>query len=260
MNYQNLLVNTENGICTIYINRPKAYNALNYETLLELREAIQFAETDSEVKAVIFTGSGEKAFIAGADLSYLRDIDPLTARNFVLIGQKIFSSIEKMEKPVIAAINGFALGGGCELAMCCDIRIASENAKFSQPEVNLGIIPGWGGTQRLPRLIGKSAAKYYIFTGEQFNAQEALSMGLVSKVVPLEQLMSEALRIANSIISKAPIAVKIAKQCIDTGLEAGLAAGCLLEIESYVTCIGTEDRVEGVTAFLEKRAPVFKNK
>jgi enoyl-CoA hydratase len=259
MEYKNVLVSIEQGICLIVINRPKALNALNSETLLEIRSAVKEAEDKQEVQAVILTGAGDRAFVAGADIAQMNGLDTLSGRKMALLGQQVFSEIENLDKPVIAAVNGFALGGGCELAMACDIRIASENAKFGQPEVNLGIIPGFGGTQRLPRLIGKGRAKYYIYTGELMSAHEAFITGLVNKVVPAGELLNTARQVATTIMSKAPVAVQMAKQAINNGMDVDLDSGIAYEAEAYSTCFGTSDRVEGMNAFLEKRAPVFRN-
>jgi len=260
MTDSNVLLEKNEGIALITINRPKALNALNTETLNELQAAVTDAEGDDAVKVIIITGAGEKAFVAGADIAQMRELPVLEGRKMTLMGQKVFGLIEDLNKPVIAAINGFALGGGCELAMACDIRIASANAKFGQPEVNLGIIPGFGGTQRLARLIGKGRAKYYIFTGYMMTAQEAFALGLVDKVVDPGGLLAACKEIAATIMSKAPVAVMMAKKAINHGLDMDLASGVAYEAEAYTTTFASADRVEGMTAFVEKRAAKFNGK
>lgn len=257
---ENVILEKEGQVAVVTINRPKALNALNTETLNELRAAVLDAESDATVKVIIITGSGEKAFVAGADIAQMRELPVLEGRSMTLLGQEVFTVIENLNKPVIAAVNGFALGGGCELSMACDIRVASTNAKFGQPEVNLGIIPGFGGTQRLARLIGKGRAKYYIFTGYMMTAQEAFDLGLVDKVVEPGSLMVTCKEIAATIITKAPVAVMMAKKAINHGLDMDLASGMAYEAESYTTTFASNDRVEGMTAFLEKRAAKFSGK
>jgi enoyl-CoA hydratase len=257
--YNNLLYRVDEDIAYITLNRPKALNALNTETLDELGWAVLRAEKEKEVRAVIITGEG-RAFVAGADIAQMRDLTVQEGRDMTILGQNVFSRIENLGKPVIAAINGFALGGGCELAMACDIRVASDKAKFGQPEVNLGIIPGYGGTQRLPRLVGKGAAKYLIFTGEMISSEEALRIGLVDKVVPAEELLNAAVSIAKTIMSKAPIAINMAKHAINNGLNVDLKSGIAYEAEAYTTSFSTDDRIEGMSAFVEKRSAGFKNK
>ena len=257
---ENVLLEVADGLATITVNRPKALNALNTATLNELKDAALAAEADPTVSVVIITGAGEKSFVAGADIAQMRDLSPLEGRKMTMLGQAVFATIENLTKPVIAAVNGFALGGGCELAMACDIRVASTNAKFGQPEVNLGIIPGFAGTQRLARLIGKGRAKYYIFTGYMMTAAEAYDLGLVDKVVEPAALLDTCREIAKTIIAKAPVAVMMAKKAINHGLDMDLASGVAYEAEAYTTCFATADRVEGMTAFLEKRAAKFTSK
>lgn len=257
--YNNVLYRVEDSIAFITLNRPKALNALNTETLRELDTAVSAAGKDENVKAIVITGEG-RAFVAGADISQMRDLTVQEGRDMTILGQEVFIKIENLDKPVIAAVNGFALGGGCELAMACDIRVASDKAKFGQPEVNLGIIPGYGGTQRLPRLVGKGAAKYLIFTGEMISAEEAYRIGLADKVVPAEELMDSVVSLAKVIMSKAPISIKMAKHAINNGLNVDLKSGIAYEAEAYTTTFSTEDRVEGMSAFLEKRQAEFKNK
>ncbi|KJS84475.1 MAG: crotonase [Peptococcaceae bacterium BICA1-8] len=257
---KNLLMELEEGILTITINRPKVLNALNTETLNEIRTAIKEARESDAVKVVIITGAGEKSFVAGADIAQMRDLEVLEGRTMTMLGQDVFSEIENLDKPVIAAVNGYALGGGCEMAMACDIRIASKNAKFGQPEVNLGIIPGFGGTQRLPRLIGKGRAKYYIFTSEMITAQEAYNFGLADKVVDPEELMVKVKEAAKALMAKAPVAIMMAKRAINNGIDMDLDSGIAYEAEAYTTTFASQDRVEGMNAFVEKRKANFQGK
>ncbi len=259
--YENIKIeiNSESGIEIITMNRPKALNALNSDTLSELQDAFEKAAADAAVGCVIITGEG-RAFVAGADISQMKGLTTLEGRAMTIQGQKLMNYIEAMEKPVIAAVNGYALGGGCELSMACDIRIASTKAVFGQPEINLGIIPGFGGTQRLPRIIGRGNAKYYCMTAENIRADEALRIGLVSKVTEPEELMKEAVRIAELILTKAPIAVRMAKLAINNGMDTDLDTGIAYEAEAYTTCFSSEDRVEGMTAFVEKRPAKFQGK
>jgi enoyl-CoA hydratase len=259
MEYQNIIFEEREGIATITINRPKALNALNTDVLTELMDAFQTVNKTDSIKVAILTGAG-RAFVAGADISQMRDLDTQAGRDMTILGQSCMDLIENIDKPVIAAVNGFALGGGCEISMCCDIRIASEKAKFGQPEVNLGIIPGFGGTQRLPRLVGKGMGKYLIMTAEMIDAQEAYRIGLVEKVVPAESLLEEAEKVARTIMSKAPIAIKMAKHAINNGINCDLRTGVAYEAEAYTTSFSSQDRVEGMTAFLEKRGANFENK
>ncbi|NPA15648.1 MAG: hypothetical protein GXO44_03750 [Deferribacteres bacterium] len=260
MSYETLLVEKKDNIAIVTINRPKVLNALNATVIEELGKAFTELKNDPEVGAVILTGAGEKAFVAGADISGLVELNPLEGKEFAEKGQAVFNLIENLGKPVIAAINGFALGGGCELAMACTIRIASEKAKLGQPEVNLGIIPGYGGTQRLPRLVGKGRAMELILTGRMVDASEAYQMGLVNKVVAPEKLLDEAIEMAKVILSKGPLAVKFAMEAVNRGLEVNLEEGLKIEADLFGICCATEDKVEGTKAFLEKRKPNFKGK
>jgi len=259
MEYQHILFEVKDKIGYVTINRPKALNALNTEVLDELADVFRYIHTAPEVGVVIVTGA-ERAFIAGADIVQMSKLNTIEGRDMTIKGQQVMNLIENIDKPVIAAVNGFALGGGCELAMACDVRIASEKAKFGQPEVNLGIIPGYGGTQRLARLVGKGMAKYMIYGAEMIDAQEAYRIGLVQKVVPHEELMGEAERFAKLVLSKSPIAIKMAKIAINTGLNVDLHSGVAFEAEAYVSTFGSEDRVEGMNAFVEKRPAEFKGK
>lgn len=254
MDFNNIVVEKRDVIGIIKLNRPETLNALNIEMLGEIRDAVTSLNNDDEIKVLIFTGEG-KAFIAGADIKQMKDMNEDEAREFCGLGQKIFNLIENLDKPVIAAVNGFALGGGCELALACDIRIASENAKFGQPEVNLGIIPGFGGTQRLSRLVGKGIAKELILTGEIIDAHTALRISLVNKVVAPESLIDEASAIARKIASKGPAAILIAKSVINRGLDDDLVTGLAIEREGFVQCIASGEAKEGMEAFVAKRQP-----
>jgi len=259
MNYQNLLVEVDNNIAVVTVNRPEKLNALNNETIDELEKAFSQLNENEDVYVIILTGSGEKAFVAGADISELNKLDEQKAKMFSEKGQKVFSRIEKMEKPVIAAVNGYALGGGCEIALACNIRLASDNAVFGQPEVNLGIIPGYGGTQRLTRLINSGRAAQYILTGDMINAEEALRIGLVSKVYPQAELIDEAKEMGKKICSKGQFAVRMAMKSINIVGEVSGTEGQNYEASVFALCCGTDDFKEGTSAFLEKRKPEFKN-
>ena len=259
MDYKNVLFEKEGNVAIVKINRPKALNALNSETLNELEQVIQEISKDKELYAVILTGEG-KAFVAGADIAEMRDLNAKEGKNFGILGNRIFRNLEKLEIPVIAAVNGFALGGGCELAMACDIRIASTKAKFAQPEVGLGITPGFGGTQRLARLVGEGIAKELIYTCDMINAEEALRIGLVNKVVEPDILLEEAKVMANKIAKNAPIAVAQCKSAINRGLQMDIDNAIAFEAEAFGLCFSTEDQKEGMTAFLEKREKSFRNK
>lgn len=260
MEFNNLLIEKDSGIALVTINRPKALNALNAETLNELSQAFAALGTDNSIKVIILTGSGDKAFVAGADISFMRDLNAIEGRKFALLGQRVFSEIENLPKPVIAAINGFTLGGGCELAMSCDIRIASEKGKFGQPEVNLGVIPGFAGTQRLPRLVGKGIAKEMLYTGDMIGANDAYRIGLVNKVVPSEQLLDSAKELAQKIASKSTVTLRLCKEAVNEGLEMDLAKAIAHEANLFGLCFATEDQKEGMSAFLEKRPAQFKDK
>ncbi len=258
MDYQFLLLATEGGVATVTINRPKALNALNAAVLQELTDVFTQLAKDESLRAVILTGAGGKAFVAGADIAAMADLNPLQAREFGVLGQNLMELIETFPRPVIAAIDGFALGGGCELAMACDIRLASESAKFGQPEVNLGVIPGFAGTQRLPRLVGKGIAKELLYTGDIINAAEALRIGLVNKVVENGKLLEAAQEMASKIAKKGPLAVQLCKAAVNNGLEMDIGKGCAYEADLFALCFASEDQSEGMKAFLEKRAAQFK--
>lgn len=260
MEYKNLLVDMNQNVGLITINRPDKLNALNNDTLVELKTALENLSRDENIFVVIITGSGEKAFVAGADISEINKLNMLEGKKFAEFGQSVFSLIEKFEKPVIAVVNGFALGGGCELALACHIRLASENAKFGQPEVNLGIIPGYGGTQRLTRLINSGRAAEMILTADMIDANEALRIGLVNKVYVQSELQSKAFEMAVKIASKGQQAIRLALKAIKEVDEVSLQEGQNMEAALFALCCGTEDFKEGTKAFLEKRKPVFTNK
>lgn len=255
--YKNLLVEKKDAILIVTISRERALNALNREVVAELQQLFSFYWSDEAVRCVIITGAGEKAFVAGADISELADVDVRSGTELSACGLYLMKTIQNFPKPVIAAINGFALGGGCELAMACDIRLASEKARLGQPEVNLGLIPGYGGTQRLPRLVGRGKAMQMIFTGDMVDAAEAHRVGLVDEVYPPDQLMDKAMEMAKTICTKGPVAVALAKECINRGLDGTLTAGCDLEKANFGQVCGTGDKNEGCEAFLEKRKPNF---
>ena len=257
---ENLLYEKKGAIAYVTLNRPKVLNALNQRTWEDLRAAFEDARDDAEVRGVILTGAGDKAFIAGADISELSHVTAIEAEKSSTYGQEVLNLIENLGKPVIAAINGFALGGGCETAMACTIRVATEHAKFGQPEVTLGLIPGGGGTQRLPRLIGKGRALQIILSGEMISAQEAFRIGLVNEVVPAAELTTRAEAILKRIFSNAPVAIKYSLEAVNKGTETSQAEGLSLEASLFGLCAGTEDKKEGTSAFLEKRKPQFQGR
>lgn len=258
MTYDNILLEKKAAIAYVTVNRPKVLNALNMATMEELRVAFTDIQADASIRVAILTGSGEKAFIAGADIGELSKNDAVRGKEYTHRGQSVLDLIENLGKPVIACINGFALGGGCELAMACTMRLASENAKLGQPEVKLGIIPGYGGSQRLPRLVGKGLAMQLVLTGEMITAQEAHRIGLLNEVTAVAELIPRAQAIAQKIIANAPLAVQYALEAVNHGMEMTLAEGLYLEAALFGVCCATEDKQEGTTAFLEKRAPQFK--
>src|SRR5580765_7678807 len=260
MSFENILFEKRNSIAYITINRPKVLNALNMATMGELRRVFTDLKQDREVRVVILTGAGEKSFVAGADIGELQRNNPVEAKEYTHRGQAVVDLVENLGKPVIACINGFALGGGCEIAMACTMRLASENAKLGQPEVKLGIIPGYGGTQRLPRLVGKGIAMQLLLTGEMISAQEAHRIGLVNEVVAAAELIPRAEAIAAKIIANAPLAVQYTMEAVNKGMEMTLAEGLYLEATLFGVAGATEDKKEGTTAFLEKRAAQFKGK
>ncbi len=257
MEFKNLLFEKNEGICTIKINNPQTLNALNGEVLKELDNAFDLVAEDEEVSVIILTGEG-KAFVAGADIAYMNTLNVEEAKKFAENGSRIFRKIEMLDKVVIAAVNGYALGGGCELCMACDIRIASEKAKFGQPEVGLGIAPGFSGTLRLPRLVGFGRAKELIFTGGHIDAQEAYRIGLANKVTDKDSLMEETYAMAKKIASNSKTAVKYAKEAMNRGMDSDMQTGIAMEANLFGLCFAHEDQKEGMTAFIEKRPANFK--
>jgi len=260
MAYDNLLFEVSEKVARISFNRPNVLNALNRKTMDELGDCLNTVRADDEIRVLILTGAGEKAFIAGADINELSQQTPVNGREFTLYGQEIIHRLETLGKPAIAAINGFALGGGCELALACTLRIASRNAKLGQPEVKLGLVPGYGGTQRLPRLCGKGVAHELILTGEMISAEEALRVGLVNRVVDSAELLATAEAIAKKIIANAPLAVKYAMEAVAHGMEMPQEEGLYLEATLFGLCCATQDMREGTRAFLEKRPPKFEGR
>lgn len=260
MQLENLLLEINEGIATITVNRPSAMNAMTVATLEELGRVVTEIIRNPDIRVAIITGAGSKAFIAGADIAVMLDMNSMQARELAQQAHGIYAAIEKSPKPFIAAVNGYALGGGCELAMACDIRVASENAKFGQPEINIGILPGFGGTQRLPRLVGKGRALEIILTGDMIDAPEALRIGLVNRVVSQAELLNEARKLASKIAAKGLVAVKLCKEAVDNGLEMDISKACAYEAELFGYSFSTHDQKEGMGAFLEKRPAVFRDR
>ncbi len=258
MEYKNIIFKIEEQIATITFNRPEVLNALNEASLKEFSHAIDNVAEDGDIRVLILTGAGDKSFVAGADITEFLKFDALKAKLFSEMGHGLVNKLQEMPIPVIAAVNGFALGGGCEVVIACDFIYASENAMFGLPEINLGIIPGFGGTQRLPRLIGKNRAKEMIFTGKMIPAAEAQAMGLVNKVCAQDQLMDEVLNAARIIVSKGKVSLRAAKQAINSGMDVDLKTGCRIEIDAFAICLASPDAKEGTQAFLEKRKADFK--
>jgi enoyl-CoA hydratase len=259
MQWENLLLEISEGIATVTVNRPAAMNAMNAATLGELETVVAEIVSNPAIRAAIITGAGSKAFVAGADIAALRDMTSTEARDLALQAHRIYAAIERSPKPFIAAVNGYALGGGCELAMACDIRLASENAKFGQPEINIGILPGFGGTQRLPRLVGKGRALEIILTGDMIDAREALRIGLVNRVTAQDELLVEARKLAGKIAAKGLVALRLCKDAVGNGSEMDLTRGCAYEAELFGYSFSTADQKEGMGAFLEKRPAVFRD-
>ena len=258
MTYKYLLLEKEDGIGILYINRPEAMNALNTGVLEEIIHAMGEISKDDEIQVLIITGAGDKSFVAGADIKEMHGLTAVEGREFGYIGQAAFRAIEKLEKPVIAAVNGFALGGGCELAMAADIRLASDKARFGQPEVGLGITPGFGGTQRLPRLVGEGRAMELILTANNINAEEAYRIGLVNHIYPAADLLDETRKMARKIMGNAPLAVKYSKSAINKGLQTDIDTGMAIEADLFGICFSTEDQKTGMGAFLNKEKASFK--
>jgi len=260
MESKNTLYEKSEGIATITINRPEVRNALNIETINEILARLEEAENDETVRVIVITGAGDRAFCSGLDLNIIKGVSPVKGTENSRLGQHLCNCIEALGKPVIAAINGFALGGGTEIAMACDIRIASENAQVGQTEINLGLIPGWGGTQRLPRFVGKGMAKEMIFMGKRIDAKTAEQLGLVNAVVPFDQLKTKVKEFAMELASKPPVAIKLSKALINNSIETHPEIGLWQEAEAFGLITSTEDFNEGVTAFLEKRKPQYKGR
>lgn len=260
MSFNNILLKKEEGIGFITINRPKYLNALDRGTVEELSEVIDLVSADDEIKVIILTGAGDKAFIAGGDIAFLKELTPVEARKFAAFGHAVLRKMESLPKPIIAAINGFCLGGGCELAMACDFSIASSKAKFGQPEVSLGVTAGFGGTQRLPRLIGVGRARQLLYTGDMIDAGEALRIGLVNEVVPDGELMNYVVGIARRIITKGQMAVRFSKAAVNNGMQTDIDRAMTIECDIFALCFSTEDQKEGMNAFMEKRVPQFIEK
>jgi enoyl-CoA hydratase len=260
LNYKNLLLNKADGIGIVMINRPKALNALNIEVFSELYASFGEIEDDPDVRVVILTGSGDRAFVAGADVMEMKDKTSVNIEKFIVTSRKALDRIYSLSKPVIAAINGYAFGGGSEIAFCCDLRIASENARFGQQEINFAIVPGGGGMQRLARLVGMTKAKEIVYTGEVYDAKTALEIGVINKIVPPEKLMDEAILLARKLMSKSSLALAYAKKAFNTGADMSLQSGLDVDEMCFARCFSTEDQKEGMTAFAEKRKPEFKNK
>jgi enoyl-CoA hydratase len=260
MEFKYIIYEKNEGVATITLNRPEALNAFSKEVVEEILHALEDVKTDEAVRVVVLTGAGEKAFSAGADIKAMIGMTALKARELSFMGEKLCVGLENLEKPVIAAINGYALGGGLEVAMSCDLRIASENAKMGQTEINIGLIPGWGGTQRLTRLVGMTKAKELVFTGRIIDAKTAEQIGIVNMVVPADKFRETVSQFAKDLASKAPVALKVAKALINKGSDIGLESALALEREGFGVVGSSEDLKEGVSAFTEKRKPVFKGK
>jgi enoyl-CoA hydratase len=260
MTFDNLLVERDDAVAIVTLNRPKVLNALNGQTLAELSAAMTSLKADAGVRAIVLTGAGEKSFVAGADINELAALSPVAGKEHARAGQQIFDAIEQLGKPVIAAVNGFALGGGCELAMACTLRLAADTARFGQPEINLGLIPGYAGSQRLPRLVGKGRALEMLLTGDMISAARAQEIGLVNRVVPAAELMTEARKLARVLASKAPIAVRYIIEAVNLGLDTPFTASEFLETSLFGTIASSDDMREGTKAFLEKRPPVWQGK
>jgi len=258
MSYENIIFERDENVVVIKFNRPRALNAVNTDVLMELADALEKIENDPGIGALVLTGEGEKSFVAGADVSQMVNLTPIQLRKFSRDGQEILFCLEELPIPVIACVNGFALGGGTEIAMACDFIYASENAKFGQPEISLGVIPGFGGTQRLSRLVGKAMAKELCMTGVIISAREAKEIGLVNRVLPPDKLWEETMKTAGFMAGKGKVSMRAMKRCIDRGFDVDLHSGCFMESDAFALCMASPDGKEGMTAFLEKRKPEFK--
>jgi len=260
MEFQYIIYEKSEGIATITLNRPEALNAFSKEVITEVLQALEDVRTDKNMRVVVLTGAGEKAFSAGADIKAMKGFNALKARELSLMGERLCNALENLEKPVIAAINGYALGGGLEVAMACDLRLASERARMGQTEINIGLIPGWGGTQRLTRLVGRTKAKELVFTGKIIDAKTAEQLGILNMVIPAEEFREKVRQFAKELTFKAPVALKVAKALINKGADMSLESAIALEREGFGVVGSTEDLQEGVSAFTEKRKPAFKGK
>lgn len=258
MAYETILFEVQDGVALVTINRPQVLNALSPQVLDDVFDVVEEVRKNSAIRVLVLTGAGEKAFVAGADISEFPKMNPLQARAFAEKGQELFFALEQLPIPVIACVNGFALGGGCELAMSCDFIYASEKAKFGQPEINLGIIPGFGGSQRLARLVGRAKAKELCMTGEMIDAQQAKELGMAAKVFAAEHILEETMKVARKLAGCSQVALRAIKQVVDRGVDVDLKTGCALEMEAFAVCFASEDAREGALAFLEKRKPGFK--
>ncbi|MEN6388897.1 MAG: enoyl-CoA hydratase-related protein [Syntrophomonas sp.] len=258
--YKNVLLDIQGRIATLTINRPKALNALNQDTLLDIKAAVEEVHNSAEVDVLIITGAGDKAFVAGADITAMVEMTAIEGRAFGQLGGEVTNLMETMPKPVIASINGFCLGGGCELAMACDFRICSHKSKFGQPEVGLGVTPGFGGTQRLPRLVGSGMAKQLLYTGDVIDAQEALRIGMVNQVVASEQLQEQVLKIAQRIVARGQLSVRFCKDAVNSGMQMDITRAMAFEADIFGLCFATSDQKEGMRAFMEKRKADFTGK
>jgi enoyl-CoA hydratase len=258
MPYNTIIFEIQEGVAIIRFNRPKALNAINPEVLSEVGVALAKIEEDASIRVLLLTGQGDKAFVAGADIAYMRNLTPLQGKNFSRTGQELLFRLERLPIPVVACVNGFALGGGLEFAMACDFIYASEEARFGQPEINLGLIPGFGGTQRLTRLVGKAMAKELCMTGAMITAREAKEMGLINRVIPAEKLWEETMKTAKGLSGKGRVSLKAVKDCIERGYDVDLRDACYMESDAFGMCLTSEDAGEGMGAFLEKRKAIFK--
>lgn len=258
--YNNILYEKKDNIVLLTINRPKALNALNRDTLLDIKAGVEAFRDDDSADVMVITGSGDKAFVAGADITFMVEMSAMDARAFGQLGGDVFTLIEQMSKPIIAAINGFCLGGGCELAMACDFRISSDKSKFGQPEVGLGVTPGFGGTQRLPRIVGLGMAKQLLYSGDVIDSAEALRVGLVNAVYPVDQLMEQAMKIAAGIAARGQLAVRLCKDAVNNGMQVDMDRAMAIEADIFGLCFATADQKEGMRAFMEKRKAEFQTK
>lgn len=260
MAFDNLLWTREGEVVTVTVNRPRALNALDQQTVCELLQAVQDVRSNPEIRSLVITGSGDRAFVAGADISAMAQMEPQEGRSYSQLGHRLMYSIEELEQPVVAAVGGYCLGGGLELALACDFIIAGDKARFGQPEINLAVIPGFGGTQRLTRRVGVGRARELVYLGDPMDAKRALEVGLIDRVVPQDQLQAQSLELGRTLATKAPVALAVAKRVINSGMDMDLVSGCRMEIEAFTTTFGTQDKAEGMKAFLEKRPAIWRGK